>query len=170
MKVKSNTHGLKKLIADLRKMNGGKIEWGFFEEDTYANPRGAESVAEVAMLVENGHDNGGLFEGTSTPPRPFFEMAVTDSENIRQIRAAIKKYQRYVLQGKMSPEQKMEALADIVVAQLRESIINYTGPNNYITDATKEMRDSRGSSSSDPLVESGTLVDGVKAKVNGREV
>ena len=170
MKVKSNKKGLKKLITDLRKMNGGKLEWGFFEEDTYPNLRGVESVADVALLVENGHDNGGLFEGTSTPARPFFETAVTDNENIYQIRAAIKKLQRYVLQGKMSPEQKMEALAEIVVTQLKDSIINYTGPNNYIADSTKEMRESRGSSSDDPLIESGTLVDSVKAKVNGREV
>lgn len=170
MKVKSNTKGLKKLIADLRRMNGNKLEWGFFEEDSYPNPRGVDNVADVALLVENGHDNGGLFEGTSTPARPFFEAAVNDNENIYQIRAAIKKLQRYVLQGKISPEQKMEALADVVVQQLRESIINYTGPNNYIADSTKEMRESRGSESDDPLIESGTLLNGVKAKINGRDV
>jgi hypothetical protein len=64
----------------------------------------------------------------------------------------------------------MEALADVVVQQLRESIINYTGPNNYIADSTKEMRESRGSESDDPLIESGTLLNGVKAKINGRDV
>lgn len=168
MKIKRNTGNIKRMISDLRKMHGGKLEWGFFDEDTYDNPRGEVSVAAVAQLVEEGHENGGMFEGTSTPPRPFFKTALEDAENIRQIRAAIKHLQRKVLQGKISPEEKMEQLADLVCDQLRESIIAFSSPP--LKESTLEVREKRGISGEDPLIESGTLLESVKAKVNGRDV
>lgn len=168
MKIKRDTTALKRMIADLRKMNGGKLEWGFFDEDTYDNPRGEASVAAVAMMVEEGHDNDGLFPGTSTPPRPFFSSAVNDAENIRQVRAAIKHLQRKVLQGKISPDEKMAQLSDVLTDQLKESILTFSGAP--LQDSTLDMREWRGVDGDDPLIESGTLLESVKAKVNGRDV
>lgn len=163
--MKKNTKGLDNLIKSLRKMGGMKLEWGFFEEDTYEEDRGEESVPKVAALVEEGHDNGGLFPNTTTPPRPFFQTSVEDESNHAELRRAIKNLQRKVLQGKISPEDKMEALGNIVVKQLQESIENFGGG---VEKSTLDMREWRGSSSKDPLVESGTLLDSVKFKI--REV
>lgn len=163
--MKKNTKGLDKLIKSLRKMNGMKVDWGFFDEDVYDEDRGEESVAKVAQLVEEGHSNGGLFPNTETPPRPFFQQALEDESNYAEIRRAIKNLQRKVLRGTISPEDKMEALGEIVTRQLRESIINFGGG---IEQSTLDMREWRGSSSKDPLIESGTLLDSVKFKI--REV
>lgn len=159
--MKKNTKLLDQMVKSLRKMNGLKIKWGFFDEE-YADPRGVEKVSEVAQLVEEGHNNGGLFAGTYTPPRPFFKTSVESAENHREIRAAIKKYQRWVLQGKIDPVDKFDMVGNILVRQLRESIINFGGT---IRESTKDMRDYRGVSGDDPLIESGTLLDSVEFQV-----
>lgn len=159
--MKKNTKLLDQMVKSLRKMNGLKIKWGFFDEE-YPDPRGFEKVSEIAQLVENGHKNGGLFEGTTTPPRPFFKAAVESPENHHEIRAAIKKYQRWVLQGKIDPVDKFDLVGDILVKQLRESILNFGGS---IQQSTKDMRDYRGFSGDDPLIESGILLDSVEFQV-----
>lgn len=167
MKVKSNTKGINKLIADLRKMHGGKLEWGFYEEDKYPDPRGADSAADVARLVEEGHPNGGIFEGTTTPARPFFSNAVNDEENIRELRRAIKHLQRKVLQGKITPEDKMEGLGEIVKRQLEESILNFSGVP--LQDSTLDMREWREHTEygDSPILETGFLLESIKFKVTG---
>jgi hypothetical protein len=70
-----------------------------------------------------------------------------------------------VLNGKISAEDKMESLGNIVVRQLKESIENFGGT---VEKSTLDMREWRGSSSKDPLIESGTLLDSVKFRI--REV
>lgn len=167
MKIKRNSSNLKRMIADLRKMNGGKLEWGFFDEETYDDARGTASVAEVAQLVHDGHENGGLFEGTTTPARPFFQTAVDDEENRRQLRAAIKKLQRQVLEGKITPEEKMEKLAELVKSQLKDSVDNFVGKGP--SEATIAMRESRGSDSKEALIETGKLSESISAKINGSD-
>lgn len=159
--MKKNTKLLDQMVKSLRKMNGLKLKWGFFDEE-YDDPRGVEKVSEVAQLVEEGHKNGGLFPGTTTPPRPFFKTSVESAENHREIRAAIKKYQRWVLQGKIDPVDKLDIVGDILVKQLRESILNFGGS---IKDSTIDMRDYRGYSGEDPLIESGKLLDSVEYQI-----
>lgn len=159
--MKKNTKLLDQMVKSLRKMNGLKLKWGFFDEE-YDDPRGVEKVSEVAQLVEEGHKNGGLFPGTTTPPRPFFKTSVESAENHLEIRAAIKKYQRWVLQGKIDPVDKLDIVGDILVKQLRESILNFGGS---IKDSTIDMRDYRGYSGEDPLIESGKLLDSVEYQI-----
>lgn len=162
--MKKNTKGLDKLLKSLRQMNGMKVKWGFFEDSQYQDPRGIESVAEVAALVEHGHDNGGMFPNTTTPPRPFFETATTDAENHRAVRALIKKLQRKVLQGKIDPTTKLEAVGRLLVEQVQESILNFSDPK--LEESTIAVREWRyGTSWDDPLIESGTLFDSVEYKV-----
>lgn len=164
--MKKNTKALDKMLKSLRQMNGMKLEWGFFSDAEYPDPRGESSVAEVAKLVENGHMNGGAFPGTVTPPRPFFGQAISDKSNHAEIRRAIKRLQRMVLQGKITPEDKMKQLGDLVTKQLRQSILNYRP--RTLSEATLAMREWRGESSIDPLIESGMLLDSVEYQI--REV
>jgi hypothetical protein len=161
--MKKNTKALDTMLKSLRKMNGMKLEWGFFSDAEYPDPRGEASVAEVAKLVHNGHANGGAFPGTTTPARPFFDQAVTNKNNHAEIRKAIKKLQRMVLQGKMTPEKKMEELGEIVTRHLRESILNFRPKT--LSQATLAMRKWRGKDSIDPLIESNLLFDSVKFQV-----
>lgn len=161
--MRKNTKGLDKLISNLRKMNGMKLEWGFFEGSKHPNPRGIDEISEIAKMVERGHSNGGLFEGTTTPPRPFFATAVADRENKRQIRALIKKLQRKVLQGKMTPEEKMNQIGKLVTSQLRDSILNFSGAP--LKQSTLDLREWRGNTSIDPLIESGAMLQAVDYQV-----
>lgn len=164
--MKKNTKALDKMLKSLRKMNGMKVEWGFFSDTEYPDPRGEPSVSEVAKLVNDGHQNGGAFPGTSTPARPFFDQAVSDKGNHAEMRRAIKRLQRMVLQGKITPEEKMEELGELAVKQLGQSIINFRP--RTLSQATLAMREWRGESSIDPLIESGLLLDSVEYQV--REV
>jgi hypothetical protein len=161
--MRKNTKALDKLFKSLRKMQGMKVEWGFFTDAEYPNPRGEPSVAEIAKLVHMEHSNGGLFPGTVTPARPFFDQAVSDTGNQQEIRRAIKKLQRLVLQGKITPEHKMEQLGEIATKQLRQSILNFRP--RTLSKATIDMRKWRNNSSIDPLVESGLLVSSVEFQV-----
>jgi hypothetical protein len=156
--MKSDTKLLDQMIKNLRKMQGMKVEWGFFD-DEYADPRGVSKVSEVAQLVEDGHPNGGIFEGTNTPERPFFKAAANSKENQRAVSALIKKNQRKVLQGKMTTEQNLNEVGELLVRQLQDSIENFTGTP---TEATIAMREKRGESSTDVLIETGTLWTGVE--------
>lgn len=159
--MRKNTKLLDQMVKSLRKMNDMKLKWGFFDEE-YDEPRGVEKVSEVAQLVEEGHPNGGLFPGTDTPARPFFKTSVESAENHREIRRAIKRLQRQVLQGKITPEEKMEALGKIVTDQLRESIKNFGGS---IKQSTIDMREYRGNPGDDPLMETETLYEAVDYEV-----
>ena len=164
--MKKNTKALDKMIKALRKMNGMKVEWGFFSDAEYPDPRGESSVAEVAKLVHEGHQNGGAFPGTVTPPRPFFDQATADKGNHAEMRKAVKRLQRMVLQGKITPEEKMEELGELAVKQLRQSILNFRP--RTLSQATLDMREWRGESSIDPLIESSLLLDSVEYQI--REV
>ena len=162
MANKSDTRKLKAVIKALRKMQGGKISWGF-DDTPHPNGRGADTMGDVARLVEMGHVNGGLFPNTYTPARPFFQSAVDDSENHRRIRAIIKRKQRDVLQAAarnkpIALQAKMDAIGEELVRQVRESLDNY---NYQVADTTIAMREWRGFTSKDPLKESGSLYDGV---------
>ena len=161
--MKKNTKALDTMLKSLRKMNGMKLEWGFFSDAEYPDPRGEASVAEVAKLVHDGHANGGAFPGTTTPARPFFDQATSDKGNHAEIRRAIKKLQRMVLQGKITPEEKMEELGELVTKQLRQSILNFRPKT--LSQATLAMREWRGESSIDPLIESGLLLDSVEYQI-----
>lgn len=161
--MRKNTKALDKLVANLRKMNGMKVEWGFFQGDKHPDPRGIDEISEIAKLVENGHENGGIFAGTSTPPRPFFATSVNDQENKRQIRALIKKLQRQVLQGKLSPEEKMNRIGRLLVSQLQDSIVNFTG--RPLQQSTLDLREWRGNSSLEPLIETGAMLSSVKFQI-----
>jgi hypothetical protein len=151
--MKTDKKLLEQMIESLRKMQGMKVEWGFFD-DEYSDPRGVSKVSEVAQLVEDGHPNGGIFEGTTTPERPFFKSATSSKENQRAVSALIKKNQRKVLQGKMTPKQKLDEVGELLVRQLQDSIENFAGAPS---EATIAMREKRGESSSDVLIETGTL-------------
>jgi len=162
--MKKNTKLLDEMMKSLRKMNGMKVRWGFNDEAEYDNPRGHAQIAHVAQLVEKGHPNGGAFEGSKdTPARPFFKTAVEDSENHRKVRALIKHLQRKVLQGKLSPEDKMEEIGELLAKQLRVSIINFKSPE--LSPATISMRENRDVYSDDPLIESSAMLDAVDFEV-----
>ncbi len=157
--MKKNTKLLDEMLKNLRKMNGLKLKWGFDSNAEYPEPRGISSVAKVAQLVEEGHANGGAFPNTVTPPRPFFKQSVEDQENHHAVRALIKHLQRKVLHGKISPEDKMEEIGELVTKQLRESIVNFTSPD--IKESTLSMRENREISSTDPLRETDTMLNAV---------
>jgi len=160
--MKKNTKLLDEMLKSLRKMNGMKVYWGFDSEATYDEPRGFEKVSDVAQLVENGHKNGGLFPNTSTPERPFFKAAVDDKNNHQEVRKEIKRMYAQIVKGNMSPEDRLENLGDILVRQLRDSIKNFGGE---IEPSTLDMRERRGSSSNDPLIESGNMLEAVTFRI-----
>lgn len=154
MRVKKNTKTLDKMIDSLRQMNGLKLEWGFFEDAKYDDPRGEDSVAKIAQWLEYGHQ-------VNVPPRPFFQIAL--QKHHKEIRALIKHLQRKVLQGKITPMEKMHTLGKALTKQLEDSILDLSTPE--LKDSTIAARKSRGIDSDDPLLETWTLVDSVEYQI-----
>jgi hypothetical protein len=57
----------------------------------------------------------------------------------------------------------MEELGELVTKQLRQSILNFRPKT--LSQATLAMREWRGESSIDPLIESGLLLDSVEYQI-----
>lgn len=158
MPVKKNsTLLLKRMIRDLRQMNGYKIRWGFFNESKHPHPRGEDSIPIIAQWVHNGHD-------LNVPPRPFFDNSVQD--NYKATRNLIDRLQRKVLKGKLTPFKKVNMIGEFLVNNLKKSIVELDTPT--LKDATIAARESRGiytSAVDDPLIETGAMLNAAKYKI-----
>jgi len=115
-------------------------------------------VAQIAKWNEEGHANGGIFEGTYTRARPFIRI------NFANKMRGVKKFGKnmnlihQVGIGSMSWKKMMEMIATDVEGFMKESILEFkTPPNKLTTISLKGFND--------PLIETGLMYDSVKTRV-----
>lgn len=101
-------------LAGTAKFFGGhKVSAGFFESAKYTD---GAPVAYIAAIQEFGYPEG------SIPSRPFFRNAIKANEEKWQ--AASSKLMLSVIEGKLSKEQALEQLGQLIKGDIQESIID----------------------------------------------
>src|SRR5690625_1095614 len=119
-------------------------------------------MAQIASWLEYGHRNGGIFEGTITPPRPFmragFIVYLRDNPEIAAITAA---QIRHVMEGKKTWTAAYSTIATKMAEALKMIMESWNDPRNSpMTVALKGF--------DNPLIETGELVNNIKWKVRNR--
>ena len=150
----------KQMKRNLR-ANKASISVGWFEGQNYGPDNGNLPMAQVAQWVEEGHMNGGIFQGTYTPPRPairtLFMPVITEADEF--VKAALPMIHQ-VAMGKMTWKVLHTKLAPRVVNIFKDSLRAYqTKPNSPVTVSIKGFND--------PWRETGALIDSARFKVEG---
>ena len=155
--LKTNTKIWDRMVKNLSKPNVQHVRVGWF------NKRNTDGIplAQIASWNEEGHLNGGMFEGTFTPPRPFIRInflgKIKDPDWFNKY---IPLFNQLVI-GKISWKRLHEAMGNDLVNLLQESILEFkTPPNSLVTINMKGF--------DDPLIESGQMFDAVEYKVSRR--
>lgn len=150
----------RRIKGNLRKGNS-MINVGWFEDQIHHVDKrfGAIPSAQVAKWVEEGHKNGGSFNGTVTPPRPvirtYFIPVVAESKD--WLNFALPLIEN-VAQGRMSWAQLHQRVAPMIVPILQESLNIYGAiPNAQSTVSIKGFNN--------PWIETGKLRDTVAYKI-----
>lgn len=137
------------LIKRLDKLNGTKLDAGFFEEDRYGPENNNLSVATVAAMNE--------FGTKFNPTRPFMSDAFSDSMNKLYMARGMKGVFLDVIKGGTAGQRLMNTLGKLTVGMIQYSIQDYAsrGGNSAATIALKKGRDT-------PLIDSGKMFESVK--------
>ena len=106
---------LEKVLAQIAENAKGSVKVGFLAGATY--PDGTP-VAQVAFWNEFGH--GGRFP---SPPRPFFRTMVANDSPGWAVRLG-----RALTYFDMDAQKALSAMGESIAGELRESIINISGP------------------------------------------
>ncbi len=155
--------GIARLRKEMESIKNARLEVGFMG-DTYSN--GGPPVAYIATIHEFGYPAGGI------PARPFMRPAIADNSETwkRRLAGGFKK----VVNGEMSTRVMLDAIGELVTANIREAIADVTSPP--LQQGTIDAR-LRGYASksyaakanpetiSKPLVATGYMRDSVKHKV-----
>lgn len=152
VKLKIDNKQWKKMSRNLLRSGDKAINVGWWKSN---HPSGV-STAQVAKWNEEGHLNGGMFAGTYTPPRPFIRIGfLSDVKN-----KIIPKYINHVNMialGRTTWTALHSSLSKELVDGLRQTILSWDTPaNSPVTIRLKGFND--------PLIETGSMYDSVKAK------
>lgn len=74
--VVSKTKRWEKLKADLKTVDKRGVDVGWWSGFHNNGRSEGITLAQIAQWVDEGHINGGIGEGTYTPPRPFLSQAL----------------------------------------------------------------------------------------------
>lgn len=124
------------------------------------HPRTKMSMAQVAQWNEEGHYNGGMFEGTYSPPRPFMRIALLKWVN-RMISSQYTQQLKMIAEGSMSWQALYNIMEEDLKELVRESIKGFSSPAN--TRTTIELK---GRAS--PLIETGTMMNTIKTRIRSK--
>lgn len=144
----------RRLTTQIKQTQVGWFNVFYPEENSYL------PVAQVAKWNEEGHYNGGLFEGTRTPPRPFLrttflygmELFFNDHAN---------DFARAVADGRMTWQQVSEKVGYNAKDILQDTIdVKTSPPNSPMTVLLKGFNN--------PLIETGYMRDTISWQIKGR--
>lgn len=119
-------------------------------------------TAQLASWLEYGHRNGGMFEGTVTPPRPFMRagFAVYLRDN-PEFSAFVYSRMMAIASGTKSWDAAFREIAPYMAKALEMIMRAWNDPrNSQATIALKGF--------DDPLIETGELVDSIQWRVRNR--
>lgn len=140
----------KKLQQKLKR-ESKEVEIGWWNS---MHPTGVP-VAQVAAWNEEGHYTAGMYNGYS-PPRPFISVDFR-----KFVEKNMPKYAAYltnVMQGNMTSSAMYNTIKQELVDGMKEIILEFDDPaNRPLTVQLKGFND--------PLIDTGTMYDTVKARL-----
>lgn len=158
VKILKNDKNWKSMRRNLLRSVDNTIDVGWW--GNLRHPRTKMPLAQVAKWNEEGHSNGGLGAGTTTPPRPFMRLSFLPQSKILLMSRFVPKV-RLIAEGKLTwtalKEEMKKELTDI----LKKSILEWNTPDNAPLTIKLKGFD-------DPLIETGSLYDGIRARVRRR--
>ena len=154
-----DTSGWEKLKKNLIKGNGMCVDVGAFQGTNYGPENDNLPVAQVMAWNEEGHTNGGIFNGTETPPRPFMRYYISQLEKEKKMGKAVSKRLQLVLAERMSWEAFYKSLGAEAVSDLKKVIEQWFYPPN--SAATIDMK-----GFNNPLQETDTMLNSVDSRVS----
>lgn len=157
VKLKKNTKIWDRMVRNLSRKNVNEVRVGWFNS---RNSEG-EQLAQIASWNEEGHINGGIFEGTITPPRPFIRVNfIGKVKNTKWMEKFLPRINDVAL-GKLSWKRFHELLGKELVIMMKESILEFKSPGNSpVTISMKGFND--------PLIDSGQMYDAIEYKISRR--
>lgn len=139
-------------LAGIAEFVGGhKVEAGFFETAKYDD---GTPVAYIAAIQEFGYPEGKI------PSRPFFRNAIKANE--QKWENAASRLILSVIEGKLSKEQALDQLGQLMKGDIQEAIID--GEFEELKQATLDARQSRKRTAgvaSKPLIDTGHMMRSV---------
>lgn len=163
MKVTSNKDGWNRLKRSLLTQQQKEVRVGWFPEHVYGPDNDNLQMAQVAAWNEGGIEgswkpNGGWFDGTFTPPRPF--MRVWYPEELKQSGDAKLAFQTIALSAfkQVDVGGALNPAGAVFSNLLQQTMVKLNTPPN--SEATIELK-----GFDDPLIETGQLVSSVDYKV-----
>lgn len=154
-----NTDVWDKMKKRILEGNGMCVDVGAFSGTNYGPENDNLPVAQVMHWNEFGHDNGGLFNGTTTPPRPFMRYYISQLAKEKKMGKQIAKRVQLVLLGKMSWEAFYNSLGAEAVSDLKKVIEQWFYPPN--SAATIDMK-----GFNNPLQETDTMLNSVEHRIS----
>lgn len=119
-------------------------------------------VAQVAAWNEEGHVNGGMFEGTYTPPRPFIRNTfVPNAQKLIESKYLPMVFNE-IATGRATWGKLNNSLSKDLKDLMQETILGWNLIPNTPTTAERK-------GFNDPLIEDGTMYDTVKTRVVNKE-
>lgn len=125
------------------------------------HPRTKVPIAQVAKWNEEGHLNGGMFEKTTTPPRPFIRTKFLPVAR-KLLTDTYAPLVRSIAEGKINWTFLKNRMKEELKMALQEAILEWDNPKNAPMTVQKK-------GFNDPLIETGTMYDHVRSRVSRRK-
>lgn len=154
VKITRDKSGWDKLKKNLLKSSQDVLKLGWFEDARYGPENDNLPVGTVAMWQEEG-------DPIKYPPRPFIRVGFLPRLKTSEYVPLFQETISSVLEGKLTLKQSYRRIAPILVAGLKNEIIQWdTPPNSPQTVADKGFND--------PLINTGKMLESVDFKVEKR--
>lgn len=155
-RTKSNTSALDSMIAEFESGRGKKGIVGFADDPSEVHPRSGETAYTVAIVNNNGNDEGGA---PAKPARPFFDDALNEAELELRRKAEILA-ERIIMGDGMTVTNALKQLNRIQEEYIRNTL--RTAPARYQDNAPATV-ESKGFDRA--LFETGWLEDQLQSAV-----
>lgn len=156
--VVKNTKGWQELKKKMQALDGMEARTGWFTGQNYGPENQNLPIAMVAMWNEEGHANGGMFDGTSTPSRPFIRSFFLVLRKSVPFKTFVANELKLYLDGKTTSRRLAQKMGKFVQEGLRETIVKWDIPPNAESTIALKGFDN-------PLVESGLMARSITVKV-----
>lgn len=154
VKITKDKSGWDKLKKNLLKNSQDVLKIGIFEQAKYGPENDNLQVAQVLQWMEEG-------DPVLYPPRPVMRVGFLPRLKTSEYVPLFQETISSVLEGKLTLKQSYRRMAPILVAGLKNEIIQWdTPPNSPQTVADKGFND--------PLINTGKMLESVDFKVEKR--
>lgn len=156
--VEKNDKLWKQMKKRLTAIDGIEARVGWFTGQNYGPENQNLPIAMVAMWNEEGHRNGGMFDGTSTPSRPFIRSFFIGLKKSKAFQDFMAHEIKHYIEGGGTSRHLAQRVGRFVQRGIQETVKKWSyRPNSPVTVALKGFNN--------PLVETGTMAKSVSVKI-----